>query len=95
MSGDKLKKKRGIKALFKKKEKDEPQMSIGTPYAYKQNFHVGFDSSTGQFQVNKFISSLKSLFILKYEHYLGSSTRMVCNVKSFWYFSRRSCRESR
>lgn len=48
MSGKKSKK-RGIKAFFKKKEKEEV-MSIGTPYAYKQNFHVGFDSATGQFQ---------------------------------------------
>jgi hypothetical protein len=49
------KKKRGIKAFFKRKEKDEgPTMEIGTPYGYKQNLHVGFDPATGQFQVSSF-----------------------------------------
>lgn len=49
---DKTKKKRGFKAFWKKKDKEEAPMEIGTPYAFEQNFHVGFDSKTGQFQVS-------------------------------------------
>ena len=50
---DKTKKKGGFfSKLGKKKEKTGGGMSIGTPYGFEQNFHVGFDPTTGQFQVN-------------------------------------------
>jgi len=44
----KKKKRRGIFSFLK--PKDEEPLEIGTPYDYKQHFHVGFDPATGTFQ---------------------------------------------
>lgn len=57
---DKVKKKR-FKNPFAKKPKEPAIKEIGMPYDYQQNFHVGFDTKTGQFQVC-FISLLLSIF---------------------------------
>jgi hypothetical protein len=46
------KKGRGLMSLFKKKEEEAAPMEIGTPYGFNQNFHVGFDPTTGQFSVS-------------------------------------------
>lgn len=48
---DKTKKKRLLKGFFKKRPQESAIKEIGMPYDYQQNFHVGFDSKTGQFQV--------------------------------------------
>lgn len=48
---EKEKKKGGILKMFGGKKKEKQGMSIGTPYGFEQNFHVGFDPTTGQFQV--------------------------------------------